>query len=266
MSGEGAIGRSADHLRNLWKGDLPAFGLWSCLADSTVAELLGATSFDYVCIDLQHGHATFAELPAMLQGMRGTGYAPFVRVPWNEPASVMRALDVGACGVVVPMVNSADDADRAARACRYPPTGERSWGAMWGDVREDGALPPRDQDAAVMCFVMVETRQGLDALEEIVKVPGVDGVYVGPNDLALSCGYGRANYRNSTDVDELIQHIVDTCRTAGIAVGLHCSDLEMAVHWAGRRANMLTAGQDTSLLRSGADQLWAGLAEAVGRD
>lgn len=266
MSGEGVIARSANHLRGLWKQDSPAFGLWGHLADPAVAELLGATSFDYICIDLQHGHPTFTDLPAMLHGMRAAGHAPIVRVSWNEPSSIMRALDVGACGVVVPMVNSAEDADHAARACRYPPTGERSWGPMWGDVREDGALPPQDQDATVMCFVMVETRRGLDALEEIVQVPGVDGVYVGPNDLALSCGHGRATYRDSTDVDDLIQHIVDTCRDADVVAGLHCSDLEMAAHWAGRGARMLTAGQDTTLLRAGADQLWAGLVKAVGRN
>ena len=117
-----------------------------------------------------------------------------------------------------------------------------------------------------MCLVMVETKQGLAALEEIVQVPGVDGVYVGPNDLALSCGHGRTTYRDSTDVDQLLQHIVDTCRNAGVVAGLHCPDLEMAVHWARRGARMLTASHDTTLLRAGADQLWAGLTEAVGRN
>jgi 4-hydroxy-2-oxoheptanedioate aldolase len=259
----GVVGRSAGHLRDLWRRDRPAFGLWSVLPDPAVAELVAGGPFDYVCVDLQHGVATFSELPAMLQAMRAAGRAPVVRVPWNEPAGIMRALDVGASAVLVPMVNSADDARRAASACRYPPAGQRSWGPMWADVRPDGALPPAEQDAAVICLVMVETRAGMAALDEIVRVPGVDGVYIGPNDLALGCGYGRATYRDSAEVDALIDRAVAACRDAGVVPGLHCSDAEMALHWAGRGARMLTAGQDTSLLSAASTDLWHRLAHAA---
>lgn len=262
---EGVVARSASHLRGLWSQDLPAFGLWSALPDPVAAELLAGTRFDYVCIDLQHGPATFSELPGLLRAMRGAGHAPVVRVPWNEPPAIMRALDTGASAVLVPMVNGADDAMRAASACRFPPTGERSWGPMWGESRPDGALPPEEQDASAICLVMVETRAGVGALDEIVAVPGVDGVYIGPNDLALGCGYGRATYRDSAEVDGLIQGIVTTCREAGLVAGLHCSDPEMAVHWAGRGATMLTAGQDTALLRAAAASVWDEVARGSGR-
>ena len=259
MTHHGVVARSSAHLRELWAADRPAFGIWSCFADPAVAELVAGTPFDYVCIDLQHGLATFSELPGMLQAMRSAGRAPVVRVPWNDPAAVMRALDTGAAGVVVPMVNSAQDARRAAAACRFPPTGERSWGPMWGDVRPDGALLPQEQDDAVICIVMIETRAGLDALDEIVAVPGVDGVYIGPNDLALSCGYGRATYRDSVEVDSLIQRVVDACAQAGIVAGLHCSDREMATHWSARGVRMLTAATDTTLLRTAPDGALADL-------
>jgi 4-hydroxy-2-oxoheptanedioate aldolase len=261
---DGLIARSSAHLRGLWSNQLPAYGVWSVLADPIVAELLAASAFDYVCVDLQHGAATFSELPGLLLAMRSAGRAPLVRVPWNDPAGIMRALDVGAAAVLVPMVDSAADAVRAATACRFPPEGRRSWGPMWGDVRADGALPPADQDSAAICLVMVETRAGVDALQEIVRVPGVDGVYIGPNDLALGCGLGRATYRDSAEVDDLIQHIVRTCRDAGVITGLHCSDVEMAAHWAGRGVRMLTAGQDTALLRVAAASAWAALDQATG--
>jgi 4-hydroxy-2-oxoheptanedioate aldolase len=260
----GVIARSSTHLRDLWSQDLPAFGLWSTLADTIVAELLAASAFDYICVDLQHGAATFADLPPMMQAMRAAGRAPLVRVPWKDAASIMRALDVGASTVVVPMVDTAEDAHRAASACRFPPTGRRSWGPMWGDVRADGALLPAEQDSAVMCLAMVETQAGVDALEEIVRVPGIDGVYIGPNDLALGCGHGRSTYRDSVDVEHLIQHIITTCRAAGVVAGLHCSDAEMAVHWAGRGARLLTVGHDTSLLRAAAAQTWSTLESSVG--
>jgi 4-hydroxy-2-oxoheptanedioate aldolase len=254
---------SSEHLRDLWRQDRPAFGLWSSLADGPTAELLAATAFDYVCVDLQHGLATFSTLPSMVQAMRGAGRAPVVRVPWNEPAGIMRALDIGASAVVVPLVNSADDARQAAAACRFPPDGDRSWGPMWSDVRSGGVLSPAEQNAAVLCLVMVETQAGVDALDEIVRVPGVDGVYIGPSDLALGCGYGRATYRESSEIERLFQHIADTCRAAGTVCGLHCSDTEMATHWAGRGMRMLTAGHDVHLLRMAAAAAWASVDDAV---
>jgi 4-hydroxy-2-oxoheptanedioate aldolase len=218
---------------------------------------MAAGPFDYVCVDLQHGHATYSDLPGLLQAMRAADRAPLARVPWNDPASIMRALDVGACGVIVPMVNSAVEAAAAAAACRYPPHGARSWGPMWASVRDDGAPAPLEQDAAVLCLVMVETRAAVDALDEIVRVPGVDGVYIGPNDLALGCGFDRATYRDSPAVEALIEGVITTCREAGVVAGLHCSDAEMAAHWAGRGARLLTVGQDLALLNGALAQRWA---------
>ena len=263
---DGVVARTSAHLRDLWSRDLPAFGVWSVLPDPSVAELLAASAFDYVCVDLQHGVATYSELPEMLRAMRAAGTAPVVRVPWNEPVDIMRAIDIGAAAVLVPRVNSAAEAAAAASACRFPPTGTRSWGPMWGDLRADGALPPAQQDEAAICLVMVETLAGVEALEEIVRTPGVDGVYIGPNDLALGCGFGRATYRDSADVDALIQRVVDGCREAGVVAGLHCSDAEMAVHWAGRGVRLLTAGQETSLLRAALGDLWTQVSTTTDRE
>jgi 4-hydroxy-2-oxoheptanedioate aldolase len=169
----------------------------------------------------------------------------------------MRALDTGASAVVVPMVNSVEEARKAATACRFPPEGVRSWGPMWGHVRPDGALSPGDQDAAVICLVMVETAGGVEAVADIARVPGVDGVYIGPNDLALSCGYGRGTYRDTPEVDALIERLLGACREAGVVAGLHCSDAAMAQDWAGRGATMLTVAQDTGLLRAAMLREWA---------
>lgn len=256
---DGSVHRSSARLRDLWADGHPAFGLWSVLPDPTVAELLAASRFDYVCIDLQHGIATTADLPALVRAMRAAGRAPVVRVSSNDPVSINRALDVGASAVVVPMVESADDARRAAVACRYPPAGTRSWGPMWGDLRRDGTATPAEQDADAICLVMVETKAGVDALDDIVAVPGIDGVYIGPNDLALSCGLGRDTYRDSPEVDALIHHVVAECKDAGLVTGLHCSDVEMAAHWAARDVRMLTVGQDTTLLATAVRAAWSAL-------
>jgi 4-hydroxy-2-oxoheptanedioate aldolase len=245
--------RSSERLRARWRADEPAFGIWSALADPVVAELLAVSEFDYVCVDLQHGVATPAQLPTMLQAMRAAARAPLVRPAWNEPAHIMRALDTGAAGVIVPMIDGPEDAARAVSASRFPPAGARSWGPMWAALRADGAAAPAEQDAAVLCLVMVETKAAVDSLHEIVTVPGVDGVYIGPSDLALSTGYGRGTYRDTPDLDATVQRIIDTARGAGIAAGLHCSDVDMARHWAGRGATMLTAVTETRLFRAAVD-------------
>lgn len=247
--------RGAAHLRALWAKDRPAFGLWSLLTDPVVAELVATTDLDFAVVDLQHGFATFGELPTLLQAMRAGRMVPLVRVPWNEPAAIMRAADSGAAGVVVPMVDSAAGAAAAVSACRFPPTGSRSWGPMWGGVRADGAPAPEPANAAMLCFVMVETQAGIDALDEIVAVPGVDGVFVGPNDLALSCGFGRSTYRDSVGVTRLLDRVIAACVAGGVVPGLFCSDAEMARHWARRGARLVSAGVDTGLLRAGADAL-----------
>lgn len=257
--------RCTAHLRALWAQDLPAFGLWTVFADPVVAELVAASDVDFAVVDLQHGFATFSELPALLQAMRSGGMAPLVRVPWNEPAPIMRAADSGAAGVLVPMVNSVAEARAAVDACRFPPQGARSWGPMWGGVRADGAPAPEVANAALLCFVMVETQTGIDDLENIVAVPGVDGVFIGPNDLALSCGHGRATYRDSEAVVRLLDNAIAACTAGGVVPGLFCSDPEMALHWAGRGARLLSAGTDMGLLRASVDTLTAELARGVGR-
>jgi 4-hydroxy-2-oxoheptanedioate aldolase len=262
MDATAVIPRSSARLRELWSRDRPAFGLWSSSRDTVIAELVAGAPHDYVCVDLQHGSATFAELPPMLQAMRAAGRAPLVRVPWNEPVGIMRALDTGAIGVVVPMVDDADEAAAAAAACRFPPTGGRSWGPMWASVRPDGAPSPTDQDASTICLVMVETPAAVAAIAEIVRVPGVDGIYIGPNDLALGTGHGRATYRDSPAVDELIQRLVSTAADAGVVAGLHCSDVDMAAHWADRGARMLTVGQDLAILRGAVSRQWTTLEAA----
>ncbi len=247
----GTTARAAAHLRSAIAGG-GAYGIWVSIPDMSVAELVAGLPYDYVVVDLQHGVTTFTELPVLAQAMRAAGNAPLVRVPWKDAAQIMRAIDSGASGVVVPMISSADEAKAAVSACRFPPVGVRSWGPMWGYVRSDGALPPAEQDAGVLCIVMIETAEAIEDLDAILATDGLDGIYIGPNDLALACGFGRGTYRDDPEVAALIQKIVDACRAAGVPVGLHCSDPDMGRDWIARGASMVTIAQDTGLLADGA--------------
>jgi 4-hydroxy-2-oxoheptanedioate aldolase len=243
-------------LRERWAAGLPARGVWSTLPDPVVAELLGRAGYDYVCVDLQHGMTGPGTVLPVLQALRATPADVLVRVPGPDPEAMMRALDLGADGVVVPMVDTPEQAAAAVAACTYPPGGVRSWGPMWGDV-DGGAPGPAEADAARVVVVMVETAAGLANADAIAAVPGVDAVYVGPNDLALSLGHGRETYLTSAAVHAALDRVVAATTTAGTVTGLHCATPEMAAYWRDRGVRMLTVATDTTLLRAGSAEALA---------
>ena len=184
-------------------------GSFASSSSPLLAELMAAAGADFVIVDLQHGEATMDDLPGMLRAIDLHGATPLVRVPWCEPSTIMRALDAGADGIVVPMVENAEQAGLAGRATRYAPRGNRSFGPM---------RKARSVDAAndtIRCYPMIETPLGLKNVEEIMAVEGVDGVFVGPVDLGLCLGIpGPDTYRHPD-----VLAAVDTCVAAADAVG-----------------------------------------------
>lgn len=234
-------------LKQLWAIGQTAIGVWSGLDDAVAIEIVARSGFDFVVIDLQHGFATMASAPALMNALEHTPAIPVVRVPWNTPDLIMRALDLGACGVIVPLVSSAPEARAAADACRYAPAGNRSWGPLWTNPRRR-LTDVAEGDAKATCIVMIETKEALANLEEIVRVEGVHAVYVGPNDLALSLGFGRVRFTESPELEAAIQTIVDTAHTAGIAVGVDCMGAAEARHWRERGADFMVTHTDSTLL------------------
>jgi 4-hydroxy-2-oxoheptanedioate aldolase len=225
------------------------------LPDPLTAEILAVSDPDYVCVDLQHGFATFSDLWQITQAMRASGVAPLVRVPTPVGSEVMKALDLGAAGVIVPMVDTAELAREMASACRYPSRGHRSWGPTWTGVAPGAADSPAEQDGRVVCIAMIETTEGMANAPAIVATPGIDAIYIGPNDLSLSLGLGRATWEDSSALHDHLDHVIAVCRAAGTPVGLHCTDRAMAAYWIGRGVRMATIGTDTALLMDAARQL-----------
>src|SRR5579871_1937588 len=163
----------------------PSFGAWCCLEGSLAAEFMGGAGFDWVIVDAQHGAPAVAGLVPVLQALQIGGTPAVVRVPWTDPPTIMRVLDLGAAGVLVPMVNNPADAAAAAAAMRYPPDGIRSY----GQTRPRYASTA-DANADVVLLVMIETVEALANVAAIAETPGVDGLFVGPVDLGLSLGLG----------------------------------------------------------------------------
>ena len=149
----------------------------------------------------------------MLPAISSSKATPLVRVPWNEPYEIMKALDAGAYGVIVPMVNTREEAQRAVAACRYPPDGNRSFGpiraALYG-----GRGYAKEANTELACIAMIETEDGINNLEDILSTPGLDGVYVGPSDLALALGMAPVGDNSDPKHAAVVQRILDACKAA----------------------------------------------------
>jgi 4-hydroxy-2-oxoheptanedioate aldolase len=238
-------------LRELWDGTEATIGGWCSIPSSFSAEMMGRCGFDWVCIDTQHGVIGYDEMMPMLQALSITQTPAFVRVAWNQPDHIMKALDAGAQGVIVPMVSSADDARAAVAAAKYPPLGMRSWGPIRAALDVPG-YSPESANRRTIVAVMIETPGGVEDLDAILEVPGVDAVYVGPSDLAL--GHGMTPTLDVSDPahEQLIDRIVEACRAHGVVAGIHCDSVETVRRWHARGYGMFTVGSDAALMRSAA--------------
>ena len=222
---------SEQELRRRWTDGQPCHGLWSLLPGTVTGEVLARTGADYVVVDLQHGAAAEADLPGVTTAIAAAGAVPLVRTRSPSFADVGRPLDLGARGVIVPTVRDADHAREVVVATRYAPAGGRSIGRLSG-----GSDQP-------LVIAMVETATALEDLDAILAVDGLDGVYVGPGDLALSLqltGDGRR-----AELRAVLSSIIARARAAGVPVGVHAYSGEEAGGYAAEGATIVTVAVDT---------------------
>lgn len=232
-------------LRARWDAGEPAFGLWAGIPTSVSAELAAAAGYDYVCVDLQHGMADERAMVSMFHATEAHGSTALARPAWNEPGLIMRALDLGAAGVIVPLVNNGAEAERAVAACRYPPHGTRSHGPVRAHLVVGSTAP--DDLAAVLCLVMVETLEGLENVEEIAATPDLDGIYIGPSDLSLALGLAPPSI-GDPKLEAAIARIREACRAHGLIAGMHCYEGHAARQRAAEGFDLVTAAIDSRLL------------------
>ena len=237
--------------------DTPYLGCWLRVPSPTTAEIAARAGFDYVCVDMQHGLADRSNLLTMLQAIQPHSRRTLVRVPANEFSVIGWALDMGATGVIVPLINSAADAEAAVRATRYPPGGDRSMGPTRA-IRIFGDACMKQAGTAIQCIPMIETRTALDNLNEILAVPGVDLVYVGPSDLSVSLGLGPGNNDGEPAFDEALDTILDACRHHGVVPGIH-SNASLANRRLEAGFRVLTVVEDDTAMLSGLAVVLAGI-------
>ena len=223
---------------------------WVTSGNPLVAEVMAHSGFGSITFDMQHGDLHSGNLMAVIQAVSGTDAVPIVRVPWNHPPDVMKALDLGAEGVICPLIDTPEQAAAFVSACRYPPLGGRSYGPVRAGIR--GAADYYKQaNEAVMAIPMIETKQGLENLESILAVPGVDAIFVGPSDLSQALGMPVGPEWTEGVVFDALKHITTTCAARGVPTGVFTTSTSYARRMLELGYDFVTAGTDLAYVRAG---------------
>jgi 4-hydroxy-2-oxoheptanedioate aldolase len=233
-------------LRARWQRPEPSLGLWHHLPVPRASEIAGRSGFDWLCIDAQHGPFGGHEVESMLAAIAPTATPAIVRVPWHDPGAAMKALDAGAHGILFPVIRRAEEAAALIQACRHPPHGYRSWAG-----RGLGAEAPARADALIACGVMIETCEAIVELDAILAIDGLDFVFVGPDDLAISHGLPPSLTPTDPDLVRTIEDVAARCADRGIAAGIYCGTPVMATRWAQTGFRILATTADDTVLREG---------------
>jgi 4-hydroxy-2-oxoheptanedioate aldolase len=204
-----------------------AVGTLCSTASTLMAEALGHAGYDYLIVDLQHGENNLGNLQGMLQAISATPAIPMVRVPANMPVHIQRALDLGAYGIVVPLVDTHADAEAVVASVRYAPTGGRSWGPVRGAIYGGADYFAQSPDE-LLVVVMLETAAGLRNARDILSVPGIDGCFIGPNDLSISLGFAPELAQLPDAVEVAVGDILAAARETGKVGGIQCFSAESA--------------------------------------
>src|SRR6476660_377248 len=202
----------------------PVLGYWSVIDSPVSTEWLAHVGWDYIALDLQHGLIGYSGMVAGLTAIDASGSTVgMIRVEANDPTPIGRALDAGAAGVIVPLINTAEEAAKAVAAATYPPNGIRSYGPMRAQLRIGPTPAVANSDTVVLA--MIETPQGLENVESICATEGLAGIYVGPSDLRLAVGGAHSQDPAVDDEFEAaLVRVREAAANAGIAAGIHTPD------------------------------------------
>jgi 4-hydroxy-2-oxoheptanedioate aldolase len=246
----------ANPLKSIWAQGKPVLHGWLSIGNPFVAEIMAAQGFDAISVDLQHGALDYSDALPMFQAMRASGVVIGARVPWLDPAMIMKALDAGATQIICPMVNTPEQAAEFVSHLRYPPLGQRSFGPTRAQYALGGNIAAESNDA-VIAWAMVETREAFDNIEAIAATAGLDGIYVGPADLTFSLLQGELTPAMDPQDERIvsaIKRIAQVCKAAGIKCALHCGTPEYAARAVGWGYDMTTVGADFKFMAAAASQ------------
>ncbi|MDA1283618.1 MAG: aldolase/citrate lyase family protein [Proteobacteria bacterium] len=239
-------------LKKNWSNNKATLNGWLSIPNAFTAEIMAEQGYDSITVDVQHGVIDFSDCVSMLQAMRASGVVPISRVPWLDPAIIMKVLDAGSMGVICPMVNTKSQAEELVSYCKYPPHGVRSFGPTRANISL-GANYWKEANQNIVCLAMIETQEAYDNVEEIASTPGLDGLYIGPADLTLGLGKGKLAPgfdREEPEMIEATKNILAAAKKNNKIAALHCGTPEYAAKGVQWGFDMVTISNDVRLLIS----------------
>ena len=239
-------------LKEIFKKGGSAINGWLQIPNSFTAELMANQNWDSLTLDMQHGVIDYSHAISMLQAISTTDVVPMARVNWNEPGQIMKILDAGAYGIICPMVSNRKEAENFVQACMYPPRGYRSYGPIRGLVY-GGPDYADEANNEILKFAMIETKESLDNLDEIMQTPGLDGIYIGPADLSLAIGEKPSFDKPEGDpVYKVIMKILEHAKKNKIIAGIQNGQPEYADKMIKKGFQLVTIGTDQRFMTAAA--------------
>lgn len=245
-----------NRLRTLWAEGKAAVNGWLAIPNSFSAETMAHQGWDTLTIDLQHGVVDYQAMVGMLQAISTTPTVPVVRVPWLEAGILMKTLDAGAYGVICPMINTRQDAQNLVAWTHYAPRGTRSFGPVRA-LLYGGPDYAEHANDTIVTFAMIETRQALDNLDDILSVEGLDAIYIGPSDLSLALGCKPVFDDVEPLVAQAIDHILERAKAHGLRAGIHNGRTDIALGRIAKGFDFVTVSSDARLMAAGAQETLA---------
>ncbi len=234
-------------IKSKWSINEKVINSWLSIPSSFSAEIIASIGFDSVTIDMQHGMIDFQTSLSMLQSISAFDVTPLIRIPSNEPGIIMKSLDAGAQGLICPMINDSNECESFVRSCKYAPQGNRSFGPSRARIHVDGDYFNQANNN-ILTFAMIETKQGVDNLDSILSVEGLDAIYIGPSDLSISLGVHPLEAFKSSKSEEVIKYILHNAQSKNIKAGIHCPNGSVAYNQLKLGFDFATISADAVLL------------------
>jgi len=254
-----------NRLLGIWRSGGYAINGWLHLPSSFAAEVMAHQGWDSLTIDLQHGLIDYQVAVTMLQAISTTSVVPTARVPWNDPVIIMKLLDAGCYGIICPMINTRAAAEAFVGACRYPPRGYRSFGPTRATIYA-GSDYPDEADQQVIAMAMIETVQAVENIDDILSVPGLDAIYIGPADLSQSMGGSERSHPTEPRLVAALDTILAAAHRHAVVAGMYCGSPGYAARMVNKGVQFVTVLSDWRLMAAASQATIAAIHDDVGRD